>query len=941
MNFALSPGVILNGRYRIEQEIGHGGFSITYKAVDLKDETQVAVKELYKKGLMVRNPGGDNFVVIDDSDVQELEQMKEKALQEAVILRGFLDEPYIVRVLDQFRANNTAYIVMEFLDGTELEEKVKKEGKIAPEEAFAHLIPIMQALCKVHAAQIIHRDIAPDNIMVRENGSYCLFDFGSAKMLDAGATMSLVFKEIFSPVEQKVGLPVGSWSDVYSLFATVYYMITGNEPKAAMSRMYFDELVPPSEQGIEIDKRLEEILLKGMAVDPEDRYRTFEEVLDELKSCLPEEIFEPKIERKRKKLPLRLWWAAIPAVAAVAAVIVHYYPAIRYAVEVKEKILVCPVPEHEKQFQSQKEAILGRIELLTKDVPTDIEENDKGELLVTTADRLFEQSDPEDVFSGLLSGSFKTSIGFKDEKDNMHSIMVPADIPEIRAVSEDDVTIDDAGTASFTSSAEEDDDNEKGGAGYIVVTVAQPVQEMLKNLLKDHKDEELHFYYDMDFLQNPDPKNNVREGSRVYVDEECSTWFVWTSDADRTLKQLKSNLRAASYLNDAQARSRSDEISSSSVVQGGMYQTDPDEIKGPILKATYNPVGGTPNKGEIAMVEINMKARLDKLGKPYAITYEEHGSICVTMGIEDVSPFVLKTLFMGSSNVRVTSTWLYRIGTISPTGNSLSFVSKGNGTYEALMVLDEGTASEEGPTIKQKVEKLLRTDDAPPVYIELDGLGSDTYEGIYSHVVLAQGVPRIDDGGRCVLAFSTLCVGDGVKVPITDENRYLLNYIGSLHRGTDYSNVLYRLDHVRCFDEKGNPTSDDLGPCEAFIPNYRKEIRKAVTDTGIRSRIVCDMTGAVTVEFDKTLTLSEAVSNIETIYKACHFEDGRMRGVYFRAKNLTVSMDKTTETYDGYALTVTAAVENGTADTEMQKQLGRKLSTLPGIRRGNAASGKK
>ena len=940
MNFALSPGVILNGRYRIEQEIGHGGFSITYKAVDLKDETQVAVKELYKKGLMVRNPGGDNFVVIDDSDVQELEQMKEKALQEAVILRGFLDEPYIVRVLDQFRANNTAYIVMEFLDGTELEEKVKKEGKIAPEEAFAHLIPIMQALCKVHAAQIIHRDIAPDNIMVRENGSYCLFDFGSAKMLDAGATMSLVFKEFFSPVEQKVGLPVGSWSDVYSLFATVYYMITGNEPKAAMSRMYFDELVPPSEQGIEIDKRLEEILLKGMAVDPEDRYRTFEEVLDELKSCLPEEIFEPKIERKRKKLPLRLWWAAIPAVAAVAAVIVHYYPAIRYAVEVKEKILVCPVPEHEKQFQSQKEAILGRIELLTKDVPTDIEENDKGELLVTTADRLFEQSDPEDVFSGLLSGSFKTSIGFKDEKDNMHSIMVPADIPEIRAVAEDDVTIDDAGTASLTSSTEEDDD-EEGGAGYIVVTVAQPVQEMLKNLLKDHKDEELHFYYDMDFLQNPDPKNNVREGSRVYVDEDCSTWFVWTSDTDRTQEHLKSNLRAASYLNDAQARSRSDESSSSSVVQGGTYQVDPDEIKGPILKATYNPVSGTPNKGEIAMVEINMKARLDRLGRPYAITYEEHGSICVTMNIGDVSPFVLKTLFMGSSNVRVTSTWLYRIGTISPTGNSLSFVSKGNGTYEALMVLDEGTASEEGPTIKQKVEKLLRTDDAPPVYIELDGLGSDTYEGIYSHVVLAQGVPRIDDGGRCVLAFSTLCLGDGVKVPITDENRYLLNYVGSLHRGTDYSNVLYRLDHVRCFDEKGNPTSDDLGPCEAFIPNYRKEIRKAVTDTGIRSRIVCDMTGAVTVEFDKTLTLSEAVSNIETIYKACHFEDGRMRGVYFRAKNLTVSMDKTTETYDGYALTVTAAAENGTADTEMQKQLGRKLSTLPGIRRGNAASGKK
>ncbi|MBP3902656.1 MAG: hypothetical protein J6D53_14560, partial [Blautia sp.] len=575
-------------------------------------------------------------------------------------------------------------------------------------------------------------------------------------------------------------------------------------------------------------------------------------------------------------------------------------------------------------------------ELLTKDVPTNIKENDKGELLVTTADRLFEQSDPEDVFSGLLSGSFKTSIGFKDEKDNMHSIMVPADIPEIRAVSEDDVTIDDAGTASLTSSTEEDD--EIDGAGYIVVTASQPAQEMLKNLLKDHKDEELHFYYDMDFLQNPDPKNNVREGSRVYVDEDCSTWFVWTSDTDRTLEHLKSNLRAASYLNDAQARSRGDETSSSSVVQGGMYQADPDNIKGPILKATYNPMGGTPNKGEIAMVEINMKARLDRLGRPYAITYEEHGAICVTMSVGDVSPFVLKTLFMGSSSVRATSTWLYRIGTISPTGNSVSFVSNGKGTYEALMVLEEGPASEEGPTIKQKVEKLLQADDAPPVYIELDGMGSDTYEGSYSHVVLAKGVPRIDEGGRCVLAFTTLCLGDGVNVPITDENRYLLNYIAGLNRGTDYSNVLYRLDHVRCFDEKGNPTSDELGPCEAFVPDYRKEIRKTVSDTGIHSRIVCDGNGTVTVEFDESLSLSKAVSNIKTIYKACHFEDGRMRGVYFRAGNLTVSMDKTTKTYDGYALTATAASENGAPDVSMQEQLVRRLSSLPGISHDAAVS---
>ena len=176
---------------------------------------------------------------------------------------------------------------------------------------------------------------------------------------------------------------------------------------------------------------------------------------------------------------------------------------------------------------------------------------------------------------------------------------------------------------------------------------------------------------------------------------------------------------------------------------------------------------------------------------------------------------------------------------------------------------------------------------------------------------------------------------------ITDKNRYLLDYIGGINRGTDYSNVSYRLDQIRCFDRKGNPTSDELGACEAWIPNYQKEITEAAGKTGIKSSIVCDETGAVTIDFGTSLSLNKAVSNIKKIYRACRFEDGRMRGIYFRAKNLTVSLDKTTETYDGYALTATASGEDGTPDESMQTQLLKRLSDLNGISSGTGASEKK
>ena len=186
--------------------------------------------------------------------------------------------PQMVRVLDFFPEHNTAYIIMEFLEGQTLKEITQAQGPCSAQVLLPLLEPVIRAMEAMHQANIIHRDISPDNLMLLSNGTMKLMDFGCARDIQGEVTMTAMLKEGFAPYEQYSGHGQGAWSDLYSLCATIYYCLTGKVPPSAMKRGEPDPLIPPSRLGAELTEQQERALLKGLAVRAADRWKSMGEL---------------------------------------------------------------------------------------------------------------------------------------------------------------------------------------------------------------------------------------------------------------------------------------------------------------------------------------------------------------------------------------------------------------------------------------------------------------------------------------------------------------------------------------------------------------------------------------------------------------------------------------------------------------------------------------
>ena len=301
----LAAGTVLHNRYLVGATLGEGGFGITYVGFDQTLYIKVAVKEYYPSGIATRFNTISNDVRVSAERQQEsFEKGKDSFLKEARSVAQFSNETGIVDVRDFFTENNTAYIVMEFLDGVDLNKHIHKNGVMEASQTFEMMLPLMRTLEKMHRQNVIHRDISPDNIMLLKNGTLKLMDFGSARQYsrDESRSLSVVLKPGFAPFEQysRKGKQ-GPWTDVYALCATIYACITGEAPSDSLDRSVTDDLKKPSELGVSIPKNLENALMKGLAVHRQDRFQSMEKPLNKKTASNSDKPIEKK-KRSKKAL---------------------------------------------------------------------------------------------------------------------------------------------------------------------------------------------------------------------------------------------------------------------------------------------------------------------------------------------------------------------------------------------------------------------------------------------------------------------------------------------------------------------------------------------------------------------------------------------------------------------------------------------------------------
>lgn len=244
---ALPMGTMLAGDYRIERVLGAGGFGITYLAEEQPLARRITIKEYFPADYAARDGAIDASPRSQDC-AGDYTWGLDRFLEEAQTLAKF-DHPNIVRVYRYFRANKTGYMVLHFEEGQSFKSWLKSLGRAPRQNELDRIVaPLLDALELIHNADFLHRDIAPDNIIIRKDGTPVLIDFGSARgeIAQHSMTVSALVKPGYSAYEQyaTTSRQQGPWSDIYSLGATLYQAVTGKRPPDAPSRMIADELVP-------------------------------------------------------------------------------------------------------------------------------------------------------------------------------------------------------------------------------------------------------------------------------------------------------------------------------------------------------------------------------------------------------------------------------------------------------------------------------------------------------------------------------------------------------------------------------------------------------------------------------------------------------------------------------------------------------------------------
>lgn len=283
MDIALPRGYALN-EYRIESTLGIGGFGVTYLATDGNLNLKVAIKEYLPGDVAVRDE--DHSVRSKSPESAETFTWgRTRFLEESRTLASFR-HPNIVRVMRFFEANQTAYMVMEFVAGEPLHEWIKTRRPLAEPAVVGIAAPLLDGLDVVHRGGYLHRDIKPDNIFIRRDGSPVLLDFGSARAPAANKELTTIVSLGFAPFEQYHARGgEGPWTDLYALGAVLYWLVTGERPVEAPGRAFDDPMVPAAKAADTSRYSLQLLKAIDWALKPTKEARP--QSVSELRNALP------------------------------------------------------------------------------------------------------------------------------------------------------------------------------------------------------------------------------------------------------------------------------------------------------------------------------------------------------------------------------------------------------------------------------------------------------------------------------------------------------------------------------------------------------------------------------------------------------------------------------------------------------------------------------
>ena len=283
----LEPGTTLQNRYTLGRVLGQGGFGITYIAWDNRLQRAVAVKEYMPSAFASRLTGEKEISCYNEDARRQFRHGLEKTRSETQALAQFNDLESVVKVYDCIGENGTAYIIMELLRGKTVREILSQRGKLPFAETMRIMTPILQTLDAMHAIHLIHRDVAPDNIFVCENGMVKLLDFGAARVISGtdDKTISIMLKAGYAPIEQYSSKSrQGAFTDVYAASATMYKMLTDETPPDSLSREPDgSDLVSLAQT--DTPPAVQNVILHGMALNPANRIQNAQELLRALETA--------------------------------------------------------------------------------------------------------------------------------------------------------------------------------------------------------------------------------------------------------------------------------------------------------------------------------------------------------------------------------------------------------------------------------------------------------------------------------------------------------------------------------------------------------------------------------------------------------------------------------------------------------------------------------